>query len=570
MNRGFGSPTMTYYPPGIYYVTSAFYATSGDWIIALLGTHLLMMLCSAAAIYVYARQTMSTFAAAVVMALYIFLPYRLMDQYVRGALAELSCFVWMPLILLFGEKLFRRREHPNAEDSLSASRRLICISGFAVSYGAFIWSHPPTAYQFSLAFGLYLVILAWLRRDFIGLIYAGAAITLGLAVSAAYLYPAAAEEDLIRNEYVSEAWPYHDSYVFRRGLYDIASHQLLIDSIWLFGAVLILACALVLLAIKSNSKTLSPSLKERVALWIVMGGFASFMMTEFSYPIGRIIPKIDMGIFAWRMLSITTLALALLAGACVQASLKTAEGRKKSYLFALRSLAVVIALGGVIFGGAVIIARAFSARPPFAPSVEHMNFATIPRSANKDLLALPIVEPAELTEGNGRISIERWESHHRSILVDLVKPDQLLIRTFDFPGWAATIDGKPAEIKHGSALRLRLNEVTDAVTISGRDRPVRTNENFEALVRSNDSTGDKILVRGKPVEVIGRETVGDINLDLPEGRHRINLDFLESTPTRIANLITISSFSLVVLVSVGAFIQVSRAERKKRLVIVRE
>ena len=31
-NRGFGAPTTSYYPPGIYYLTSAFYAVTGDWL----------------------------------------------------------------------------------------------------------------------------------------------------------------------------------------------------------------------------------------------------------------------------------------------------------------------------------------------------------------------------------------------------------------------------------------------------------------------------------------------------------------------------------------------------------
>ncbi len=107
-NRGFGAPTMSYYPPGVYYITSLFYAMSGDWIRTLLNAHLLMMLASAAAIYIYARRFMSRFAALTAMAAYIFLPYHLLDQYQRGAIAELLGFIWMPLMLMFGESLFRR------------------------------------------------------------------------------------------------------------------------------------------------------------------------------------------------------------------------------------------------------------------------------------------------------------------------------------------------------------------------------------------------------------------------------------------------------------------------------
>ena len=37
-------------------------------------------------------------------------------------------------------------------------------------------------------------------------------------------------------------------------------------------------------------------------------------------PIGKLIPKLDIGVFTWRMLSITTLVTALLIGALVQAA----------------------------------------------------------------------------------------------------------------------------------------------------------------------------------------------------------------------------------------------------------
>src|SRR5205085_1272615 len=97
-----------YYPPGVYYLTSTCYALLRDWTRALLGAHLLMMLLSALALYWYARQVMSRFAAAVAMSAYVLGPYHLLDQYQRGALAELLGFIWMPLMLLAGEQLLKK------------------------------------------------------------------------------------------------------------------------------------------------------------------------------------------------------------------------------------------------------------------------------------------------------------------------------------------------------------------------------------------------------------------------------------------------------------------------------
>ena len=98
-NRGFGAPTTSYYPPGIYYLTSAFYALSGDWVKALLGSQLLMMVMSAGALYWYSRRVMSRAAAVAAMVAYVVGPYHLIDQYQRGAIAEFMGFIFMPYIL---------------------------------------------------------------------------------------------------------------------------------------------------------------------------------------------------------------------------------------------------------------------------------------------------------------------------------------------------------------------------------------------------------------------------------------------------------------------------------------
>ena len=549
-NRGFGAPTMSYYPPGVYYVTSLFYAISGDWIRALLNAHLLMMLASAAAIYVYARQFMTRFAAVTAMAAYIFFPYHLLDQYQRGAIAELLGFVWMPLMLLFGERLFKQirplelleqTETRKTEGKSQTSHLLWNFAGMAASYGAFVWSHPPTAYQFTLAFGIFLLALAWLRRDVKGLLYAGAAVALGLGISAAYLFPAAVEQDLIRHEYISETWPYHNTYVFVHDLYYIDSHHpffRLIDSIWIFGTVLIAICAIVLLAVKSYSRALKPELRERVLLWVILGTFATFMMTKLSYPIGRFIPKIDIGVFTWRMLSITTLVLALLAGACVQAAIESAKHRQLDRRLVFSSLAAVIAIGGIIFGIVIVAAPVFRA-PVFVPSLEHVNFATIPRTANEEMFSLPIVDPAELAEGKGELFIERWDPHHRALRAEMREPDRLLLRTFDFPGWEVTLDGQTVPVTHGRATRIKLDEKTESIIVDGRNRQVGMNEDFEALVRANGATRPAILANGKPVEILRDENLGDILLELPAGTHHIKLDFRDTSPRRMANIITL-------------------------------
>ena len=485
-NRGFGAATTSYYPPGVYYLTSAFYVLCQDWILTLLCTHLLMMIASAASLYLFIRQFISRRGAVAAMAAYIFLPYHLLDQYQRGAMAELLGFVWMPLMLLFGERLFRPRVNQQAAKKyFLTSSLLINIAGLAASYAAFLWSHPPTAYQFSLAFGLYTLFLSTMRKHWSGLMYVALAITLGVGLAAAYLYPAAAEQNLIRTEYITETWPYHLTYVFVHHLpYSLyGGFFRLLDGIWILGAVLIPLSGAAILWLTRRS--LRPVALEQSFLWMLMGCFATFMMLNASEPIGRLIPKIDIGVFTWRMFGITSLSMALLTGVCAHLISKRRVKRFSSRVI-FTSLVGLILVGGLIFSVATILFPMVHA-PVFTPASEHVNFATLPHDAPLEPLELPWLDPALLVSGNGDVQVEDWRPEVRHLQVVLHEPDVLLVRTFNFPGWTATVNGTPAIINTGEAM-------------------------------------------------------SEITLDLPAGTHQVKLEFLDTPLRRRAERITQAAF----------------------------
>jgi 6-pyruvoyl-tetrahydropterin synthase-like protein len=496
-NRGFGAPTTSYYPPGVYYLTSAFYAVTGDWLRALLDAHLVMMIAAAAALYIYARKVMGRAAALAAMAAYIFLPYHVTDQYQRGAIAELLVFVWMPLMLLFGERLMK------APSLASEGRFFLNIAGLAASYGAFLWSHPPTAYQFTLAFALYVLLLGIIRREWKGFIAVGIAMLLGIGLAAVYLLPAAAEQDLIHREYIAETWPYHKTYVFVHDLYNADVHRgffNLIDWIWITSTAVIIGAAIIFLWLKRQSLS-AASLRLRVLLWIVVGGVASFMMTRASMPIGTLIPKIDIGVFTWRMLAISTLVVALITGALAQAAVEAAARRTRfdRLLFASLATLIVLVMGAGFSVAAV--ARPMLESDVFEPEVEHLNWATIPSTAPSDPTDLPDdVSHAELaTEDNGEVIVEEWKPQHRVIRANLIDDDDLWVRTFDFPGWTATVDGQQVPIKRS-------------------------------------------------------EELGDMEIALPAGSHRITLDFLDTPVRRTFKTVTLSSAGLLIVTVIGAFV----------------
>jgi hypothetical protein len=475
-NRGFGAPTMSYYPPGIYYVTSAFYAVTRDWLRTLLDAHLVIMIAAGAAVYVYARRAMGRAAAIAVMAAYIFLPYHTLDMYHRGAMAELLVFVWMPLMLLFGEELLKLPSLETRKRSL-----VLNIVGLAAVYGAFLWSHPPTAYQFTLGFGVYVLVLAVWRREWKGLVAVGLAMTLGIGLAAVYLMPAAIEQNLIHREYIAETWPYHKTYIFVHDLYKNDVHNAffkLIDAVWITGTAMIALGAITLLWLRRHLLGAVQSLNQRVTLWIILGSLASFMMTSVSMPIGKLIPRIEIGVFTWRMLSITTLVVALLAGAFAKAAIESAAKSLRADKLLFAALSALIVVGGAGFS-AIAVARPMSGADVFEPEAEHLNWATIPSTAPANPTELPDeVPPAELaTEENGEVVVEEWKPQHRVMRASLKTDDELWIRTFNFPGWTATVDGQEVPIKSSEELgsiEIQLGAGTHRVTLDFVDTKARS------------------------------------------------------------------------------------------------
>ena len=456
-NYGFGAPTTCFYPPGVYYLTAAFYPIFHDWTRVLLVAHLLMMGGSAAAVYLLARRYMSRVAAVAAMLAYVVFPYHAIDQYHREALAELLSFVWMPLIMLFADQL------------LATARPWLPLAGLALSYGGFLWSHPPTAYQFSLVFCPFVVLLALWRRNWRGLLWTGAGFVLGAGLSAAYLFPAALEQNLIRHEIIEKIWPYHETYLFMYAGYSRRYFDFfqLLNWSWRFDvAVMAGASAAILI--------LTRRLRSLAIFWTAIGCWASFLMLRISAPLGRHIPEIDIAVFAWRMLAITTLIAALLAGVLVQAAMD-ARGANRAGRFALFAAIATLALfGGTMFTVFGVMAPVNN-EDAFQPEEEHTNYAIIPRTAPEHTDDLPEVERASL-DPPGTVRIRDWKPQHRVIDVSNNAPSRLFVRTFNYPGWTATIDGatlRASTDEETGAMLFSLPAGTHVVALDFQDTPVR-------------------------------------------------------------------------------------------------
>jgi len=510
--HGYGAPTTSFYPPGVYYLTSAVYFVTRDWVKTWAGFYWLVMLASAAAIYWYARQQMARGPALLTTAAYVFAPYHLINQYQRGAMSEFTSFVWVPLCLLFAERLLRASQTSTGSDAESNRPKSVplAFAGLAASFGAFLWTHPPTAYQFALVFGLCVAASAIRAGNWRGLGWIVLSLVFGSLLAAAYFYPAMVEQHLVNYDDVERAWPYHASYVFdfSQNVYDHVGNAFFVrlDRIWGFNLAAILIAGAVLWRVRTIGGGRSESRLQAEEVvgrsipaeagtqnagsrrsrpytgitwihWAAAGLLASFLMTKCSAPLGRLIPKIEIGVYSWRMLALTSFATAMLAGAiadCGQPGLKRIADRRATML-AMLFLLATLAMSAWYVAWPMWRGQSFEPRP------EHYNYATLPRGAARDNPPMP---PVQFAAGNGSVTVERWTPEFRQLRAQLADSDQLQFRTRNFAGWTAVVDGRITPIVEGAVKNIvvDLPAGDHQVTLEFRSTPVRRAGNWLTVI----------------------------------------------------------------------------------------
>ncbi len=430
-NNGYGIAVMNFYPPGFYYTTTLAHAVFSDWHTALFVLMALMMAGSGAAMYWLAHTFFSRAASVAAALVYMLLPYHLLDLYWRGALPETFGFIFLPLILYFAYKA----------GSMGTLRH---IGGLGLLYGLYLLTHFPVGLMFSYALAFYVILWALRAKDWRILLRIAIGMTIGLAISAIYWLPAALEMKLVY-EYTQEIFPYHLSYIqgtptpdrFAWSLYyGMKLNALLLIVVWLIYRLSPRADD----ARADNvADATIQARRMQISLWLAVGGASLFMTTAFSYDIGRFLPKIELTVPPFRWLAIACMFGALLAGAGVE-RLWRGEGLSPRRLWALRAaFGLVIALNlYVTYSGAVGSALKNGI---FAPPASYVESSMTPREAThpEQLPDTPMVmiEPQQ----GGTSNIIEWSPQHREVRVQLEQPSRVRLKTYNFSGWTARVDG---------------------------------------------------------------------------------------------------------------------------------
>ena len=331
---GYGYPFFNIYGPLSTYVGEAFHLVGFSFTEAIKIVLALSVVASGLAMYGFVKQVLGRRAGLVAAVAYMVIPYRLVDLYVRTALAESAAYVFVPLVLWgVWAALYRPR--------------LVNVLGLAFAYAALLVTHPLTALLLTLILVFYVAVLAlarvndeqpwrqlsrssfWPLLGHLGnvLIPAALGLVLGLGLSAFFLLPAMTENRFVRvDQWYGGRYAWGGDFVEFFQLFaprwgfgtsvpgpdDDISFQL--------GVVPIVLSLLALVPLFSNSlrARLSPSARRLIAFFAVLTAVVVYLMLGASAPVWQILPLARLAQFPWRLLALTVVSMAFLCGAAAR------------------------------------------------------------------------------------------------------------------------------------------------------------------------------------------------------------------------------------------------------------
>ena len=467
---GNGLPMFNYYSALPYYVGALL-----SFILGYIGSAKVLffipLFLGGIAMFVLAKELFGKLPAFVAGTLYLFAPFRALDTYVRGDIAESFAIAIVPLVFYFFLKLIKQTNIKN----------LILAS---ISLAAFLLCHNIM----TLLFGA--ILMAWLifwlaTYRFKNLRSVTASLLLGFGLASFFLLPAFLEKSLVNIDSLKFAnLDFHYHFV--------NLNQLFLSRFWGYGHSVpgpddglsfqigwphwwIVVVAPILILAKKAWKDLSLFL-----LLILIFGLAVFMMHNKSTFIWESIELLSFVQFPWRFLALAIFATSLLSGLVIK-------------LIPVK-LALVFSLALVLI--TIVLNFAYFKPETFYPLTDEQklsgqNYQIQQQAAALDYLPLTahlpntIASGPTVTAGQATLTNFTDRSNNWSLVANANQNATVELPIFDFPVWQVRINGSIASINHQNSLgRIALSLPPGQFLIEGQlqDTPIRTTANTLSLI----------------------------------------------------------------------------------------
>ena len=434
LNFGYGYPLFNFAYPFPYYLGVLLHFFHIGFITSIKIIFASTVFISAIGMYFASSMVWKSKIAGILSSvLYVYLPYRLVDLYVRGSIGESVALALFPWILFF---LFRLLQKP----------RLGINSAFiAVLYSLLIMAHNIMAVEFSIFLGV-LVLYLLVTRQYKILKQVIYSLLLGILLSGFFMIPALFEKSLITLSKI----PIAD-----RSLYFVSLSQLIFPS-WGYGTPtesspftyqigwphLVLFLTAGGLFLSQWKKTHTSLQKEFFIILLITFVIMVVLLFSFTENIWRYTLLLHEINYPWTLLAPLGLVISFSVGFITQ---------KKN----------IFKYFGIFLAIAAIIQFAQYAKPSkyIYPTDQYYLTNEATTTSSDELMPLWVKQKAvsrfrtkvEVIQGSSSITDLVYNSKLASFTTNTSAPTTIAVNTIYYPGWQIKVDSNQVPISYNNS-----------------------------------------------------------------------------------------------------------------------
>lgn len=473
MGYGNGFPLFNYYSALPYYIGALLSYVIG-LVNAAKALFFISLLLGGISMFLLGQKLFGKDAGFLAGILYLFAPYRALDSYVRGAIAESFALAIIPLVFYFILKIL---EKPNRSNIVLGS---LSLGGFLLSHNIMTMFFMPFVVLWAVMF---LFLQKW--QNWKPLLVS---VILGVGLSSFFLLPVFLEKNLVQTEsliqggsnfrthfvgisqlFIDRTWGYGGSFF---GPEDTISFQIGWPMWWLA----VLALPFLILNIRKNFK-----ISAAVIFMFIMFGASIFLQHNKSAPVWEAIGTLQYAQFPWRLLSLSIFAGSLLGGFAIYYL-------RDNFKFLAMATFVILTIW---LNWAFFIPREFYTWINDKNKIEDPLWEIQQKAGILDYLPITAKEPQgrapgniEVLEGNATGSNYNPRSNSFSLNIEVSDNSYITIPIFDFPNWEVYSNGQRITHDNNNDLgRIGLNLAPGNYEIKGyfKDTLIRIIANFLTL-----------------------------------------------------------------------------------------
>ncbi len=427
LNWGYGHPILEFLYPFPSYIASIFHFVGFSLVDSAKIVFALGMVLSPIFMYLWLSQFTSKYPALFGAVLYTYAPYRFVEVYVRGDIGENLAFPFIPLVLFFIYKLYKKNDY-----------KFTILGG--ISLALLILSHNAISLMFMPFIIVYVLLLIYLSKNRKSLIInLSSLIILGFSLSAFFWIPA-----LLEGKYTLRNIVTQGGYIGR--FVDLKS---IIYGPWSYGIsgqftvqfgpfqwLAILLSPVTLFFFKKNKEKYL--LSVLLIVYTLVSVFLMFPISDFIW--GRIILLQNFQ-FPWRFLAIIVLTSSVFASLF----LDSISRKTNVKLIVLISILIIVAISSFYWKP-----KAYQNKPEsFYTGVYE---STTDTGESAPIWSVRFMEKRpkahlEIIDGDAQIKeLERKSTYHK-YQVQVNKPTLFEENTLYFPGWEIKANGVPLKVE---------------------------------------------------------------------------------------------------------------------------